>query len=152
MDKRVKICFTILFGIAVGGLLIFLCTQDTITNALVKDFVRDLRNPEKWWRNMPELPNSLEEWIDLLRAVCILGLLVLIQWWLLECRWRIVRYLPIIVCAACWLFGEYAYQADGGWGGLIVGYMMTGVGIYGILIYGTACLIWHIRKRFRKTA
>ena len=151
MNKRVKICFIILFWLTAAGFLIFLCTQDTITNALAKDFLHQLRNTEKLWESIPRLPDSLEEWIDSLRAVCIFCLLVLFQLWLLGCRWRIVRYLPLLVCAACWLFGEYAYQTDGGWGGLILGYMMTGIGIYGILFYGTICLIWHIRNFFRKT-
>ena len=152
--KRVTIIFRSIFWLAVAVLLIVLCTQDTITRACLEEFADNfLRNPlERLHVLLSVYPDSLDEWMDSIRGICILLLILAFQWWLLGRRWWIVRYLPLLVYTASWLFGEYAYLTDGGWGGLIVGYMMTGFGMIGVCLTGIVCIAWHIRKHFRKTA
>ena len=154
MKKRVKYSIAILFWIAVVGFLIFLCSHDTVTREIIFDFVEDFqRSPKTVWSNFPDFPTSFEEWMKYIRGICAILLIVIFQWWMLGCRWLFVRYLPVSGYAAIWLFGEYASASDpGGWGKLLVGYGCVLLGMGGVFITGLACLVWHIRKIFRKTA
>ena len=148
MNKRVKYSITILFWIAVVGLLIFLCIQDTVTREIILEFVEDFqRNPKSVWSNFPDFPTSFEEWMEFIRGICVILLIVIFQWWMLGRRWRIVRYLLVSIYAAVWLFGEYVSMSDsGGWGKLLVGYGCVWLGMSGVFLTGLACVIWHIRK------
>ncbi len=128
------------------GLLAVWCEDETVTWAILRGFPESLQEMDSLF----PVGMDLEDGIRLLQWLGILALVFLFQWWMLSRRWRIVRYLPLSIYAAIWLFGEYAYLSDGGWGGLIVGYMLVPFGMIGVFITGLACIIWHIRKYRQK--
>ena len=97
----------------------------------------------------PELKMDWEE-----AALIVGGFLVfgLIQWLTLRCRRRWVRYLPVLLMTALWILTEYLVASEPSMGAavlvMIAGYPVV-VGWTGTIF---ACVVWHIRNLFRKTA
>ena len=125
-----------LFGVLLDlGLLAVHWGTETVSYAVLPHDWEDLTQIDL-------IPSDENEWMAVLIAV----LVFLFQWWMLNRKWRIVRYLPLAGCVILWILGEVLYATEGGWGGMIGGGIMVWLGFAGIFLTGLACVIWHIRK------
>lgn len=91
------------------------------------------------------------EWDEVIPMLGIFLIFGVIQWLMLRCRRRWIRYIPVILMTFLWILTEYMVASEPSMGAIlaavIVGYPVV-LGWTGTLF---ACLVWHIRKIFRKT-
>ena len=103
------------------------------------------------WDAMTD-PRLKMEWDE--AALIVGGFLffAVIQWLTLRCRRRWVRYLPLLLMTVLWGLTEYLVAAESSMGAAVLvlwaGYPVV-LGWTGTIC---ACVIWHIRKLFHKTA
>ncbi len=92
------------------------------------------------------------EWDEIILMIGIFLLFAVIQWLMLKCRRRWVRYIPLLLMTVLWILTEYMVAAEPSMGAIIlvvvVGYPVI-TGWMGTIF---SCFLWHIRKLFRKTA
>lgn len=102
------------------------------------------------WDSLTD-PSLKMEWDE--AALIVGGFLFfgLIQWLTLKCRRRWVRYIPLLLMTVFWILTEYAYASEPSMGAILIVVFMGYPAIMGLSGTICACVIWHIRKIFRKT-
>ena len=97
-------------------------------------------------------PELKIKWDEIAWFVGIILFFGIIQWLTLKCRRKGIRYIPLILMTVLWGLTEYLVAAETSMGAAVLvlwaGYPVV-LGWTGTIF---ACLIWHIRKLFRKTA
>ena len=92
------------------------------------------------------------EWDEIVLMMGIFLLFAVIQWLMMKCRRRWVRYLPLLLMTVLWGLTEYLVAAESSMGAAV---LVLWAGYPVVLGWtGTICasVIWHIRKLFHKTA
>lgn len=97
-------------------------------------------------------PGLRMEWEEAALLVGSFLFFAVIQWLTLRCRRRWVRYIPLFLMTCFWILTEYLVASEPSMGAavlvMIAGYPVV-LGWTGTV---SSCLVWHIRKFFRKTA
>ncbi len=103
------------------------------------------------WDSLTE-PELRMGWEETVLIVGIFMFFAVIQWLTLRCRRRWGCCLPVLLMTVLWIVVEYLVASEPSMGAavlvMIAGYPVV-VGWTGTIF---ACLVWHIRNLFRKTA
>ena len=75
-----------------------------------------------------------------------------IQWLMLKCRRKWLRYVPLLLMTVLWGLTEYMVAAESSMGAVILVVLVGYPVIMGWMGTIFSCILWHIRQHFRKTA
>ncbi len=103
------------------------------------------------WDSLME-PELRMGWEETVLIVGIFMFFAVIQYLTLRCHRRGVRYIPLLLMTVLWIVVEYLVASEPSMGAavlvMIAGYPVI-LGWMGTIL---ACILWHVRKHFRKTA
>ena len=107
------------------------------------------------FRGLWDVLTDPEQKIKLEEMAWLVGIFLffeIVQWLTLKCHRKGVRYIPLILMTILWGLTEYLVAAESSMGAAVLvlwaGYPVV-LGWTGTIC---ACVIWHIRKLFHKTA
>ena len=97
-------------------------------------------------------PGLRMEWEEAALLVGSFLFFAVIQYLTLRCRRRWVRYIPLFLMTCFWILTEYLVASEPSMGAILIVVIMGYPAIMGLSGTICACVIWHLRNLFRKTA